>query len=83
VDTPDGWKVPKRTSFVEVSSLRDQRISLVPSVASTVASSRTSGHPQEDDEELNIGGDASTPGEKFSGATAAPLDVVYVSKNWG
>ncbi|XP_065882412.1 FYVE, RhoGEF and PH domain-containing protein 6-like [Dysidea avara] len=75
-DTPDGWKVPKRTSFVEVTSLRDQRISLVPSLASTVASSRTSEHPQEDDDEINIGGDASTPGEKFSGATA-PLGVVY------
>jgi len=43
-----------------------------------VASSRTSEHQQDDDEEMNIGGDASTPGEKFSGA-AAPLDVVYVS----
>ena len=77
VDVPDGWKVdPKRTSFVEVGTLRDQRSSLAVSMPSSTASSPRSSQQLKltdiDEDEASASG-ASTPSSKHSST------AIYVS----
>lgn len=70
VDAPDGsiWKVdPKRTSFVEVGTLRDQRSSMAISLLSSTASSQ---YLKQDEDEITVsGGDTSRPSSKHSDTT--------------
>ena len=72
IDVPDGWKVdPKRTSFVEVGVLKDQRSSLAVSMVSSTASSQ---HLKlADIEEDATASGASTPSSKHSST------AIYVS----
>lgn len=75
-DVPDGWKVdPKRTSFVEVGALKDQRSSLAISLVSSTASSQHLKLPDIDEDEATID-ESSTPGSKHSSAT------LYVSSTF-
>jgi len=65
VDMPDGWKVPKRTSFVEVEALKDHRSSTAISLVSSTVSSL---HLQQEVDEDEASGDTSTPSDKLSGS---------------
>ena len=70
VDVPDGWKVdPKRTSFVEVGTLRDQRSSLAVSLISSTVSSQQLKQDIEEEDEITIGSDVNTPGSKHSSSS--------------
>ena len=74
VDTPDGMKIdPKRTSFVEVGVLKDQRSSLAVSLVSSTVSSQHLKPDMEEEDDVTIGDDASTPGSKHSSS------LIYVS----
>lgn len=76
-DVPDGWKVdPKRTSFVEVGALKDQRSSLAVSLVSSTTSSHQLKHDIDDDDEVTIG-DISTPGSKHSDSAIFVSRVVH------
>ena len=74
VDTPDGMKIdPKRTSFVEVGALKNQRSSMAVSLVSSTVSSQHLKPDMEEDDEVTIGDNASTPGSKHSSS------LIYVS----
>ena len=74
VDSPDGMKIdPKRTSFVEVGALKDQRSSLAISLVSSTVSSQHLKPDLEEEDEVTISDDASTPGSKHSSS------LLYVS----
>ena len=74
VDSPDGMmKIdPKRTSFVEVGALKDQRSSLAVSLVSSTISSQHLKSDLEDDE-VTINDVVSIPGSKHSSS------LLYVS----
>ena len=74
IDMPDGWKFdPKRTSFVEVGALKDQRASMAVSLASSTVSSQHLKPDTEDEDEVTASDNTSTPGSKHSSS------LIYVS----